>query len=82
LQRVVQLLRDPVPQFGDERLDVHAGYQGAEQTAVWDVGAVLSVTADTAGEDLTNEILLQLPAGYDLLFGRPEGAGTRRPAQG
>ncbi|MEV7468674.1 DUF2267 domain-containing protein [Streptomyces kronopolitis] len=42
-----------------------------EETATWDVGAVLSVAADAAGEDLMNEILLQLPAGYDLLFGRP-----------
>ncbi|MGX1546957.1 DUF2267 domain-containing protein, partial [Streptomyces adustus] len=28
--------------------------------------------ADTAGEDLTGQILLQLPVGYDLLFGRPQ----------
>ncbi|MGW8885803.1 DUF2267 domain-containing protein [Streptomyces sp. NPDC055749] len=42
-----------------------------EQTAVWDVGAVLSVAADAAGEDLTRRLLLQLPPGYDLLFGRP-----------
>ncbi|MFA3839021.1 DUF2267 domain-containing protein [Streptomyces aureus] len=44
----------------------------AEQTAAWDVSAVLSVTADAAGEDLTHRILLQLPPGYDLLFGHPE----------
>ncbi|MEU8675524.1 DUF2267 domain-containing protein [Streptomyces sp. NPDC048560] len=42
-----------------------------ERTAVWDVGAVLSVTADAAGEDLTRRLLLQLPPGYDLLFGHP-----------
>lgn len=42
-----------------------------EQTAMWDVGAVLSVAADAAGEDLTRRLLLQLPPGYDLLFGRP-----------
>ncbi|MET9887482.1 DUF2267 domain-containing protein [Streptomyces sp. NPDC006430] len=41
-------------------------------TATWDVGAVLSVVADAAGEDLTRRLLLQLPPGYDLLFGRPE----------
>ncbi|PWI14842.1 DUF2267 domain-containing protein [Streptomyces sp. Act143] len=49
-----------------------AWIEGAsEQTAAWDVGAVLSTVADTAGDDLLEEILLQLPAGYDLLFGRP-----------
>ncbi|MFF5860083.1 DUF2267 domain-containing protein [Streptomyces sp. NPDC012751] len=50
-----------------------AWIEGAtEQTAAWDVGAVLSTVADAAGEDLMGRILLQLPAGYDLLFGRPE----------
>ncbi|WP_217207040.1 DUF2267 domain-containing protein [Streptomyces sp. AC550_RSS872] len=39
------------------------------QTAAWDVGAVLSTVADAAGHDLLGQILLQLPAGYDLLFG-------------
>ena len=42
-----------------------------EQTAAWDVSAVLSVAADAAGEKLTRRTLLQLPPGYDLLFGRP-----------
>lgn len=50
-----------------------AWIEGAtEQTATWDVSAVLSTVADTAGEDLTEQILLQLPVGYDLLFGRPQ----------
>jgi len=50
-----------------------AWIEGAtEKTAAWDVSAVLSVAADAAGEQLTEEILLQLPDGYDLLFGRPE----------
>ncbi|MGR3939325.1 DUF2267 domain-containing protein [Streptomyces sp. BRA346] len=49
-----------------------AWIEGAtEQTAAWDVSAVLSTVADGAGDDLLSEILLQLPAGYDLLFGRP-----------
>ncbi|MER6377774.1 DUF2267 domain-containing protein [Streptomyces mirabilis] len=43
-----------------------------EQTAAWDVSAVLSTVADAAGEDLLGQILLQLPVGYDLLFGRPQ----------
>ncbi|MCZ0983423.1 DUF2267 domain-containing protein [Streptomyces diastatochromogenes] len=50
-----------------------AWIEGAtEQTATWDVSAVLSTLADTAGEDLMGQILLQLPVGYDLLFGRPQ----------
>ncbi|MER5738809.1 MULTISPECIES: DUF2267 domain-containing protein [unclassified Streptomyces] len=49
-----------------------AWIEGAtEQTATWDVSAVLSTVADTAGDDLLGQILLQLPEGYDLLFGRP-----------
>ncbi|WP_225830171.1 DUF2267 domain-containing protein [Streptomyces sp. NK08204] len=49
-----------------------AWIEGAtEKTATWDVGAVLSVVTDVAGEDLTNRVLLQLPPGYDLLFGHP-----------
>ncbi|QKW04244.1 DUF2267 domain-containing protein [Streptomyces sp. NA02536] len=53
-----------------------AWIEGAtEQTAAWDVSVVLSVVvADIAGDDLLNQILLQLPAGYDLLFGRPQPA--------
>ncbi len=43
-----------------------------QETAQWDVSAVLSVVADAAGEDLMRRILLQLPPGYDLLFGRPQ----------
>ncbi|MFG2125377.1 DUF2267 domain-containing protein [Streptomyces sp. NPDC048710] len=50
-----------------------AWIEGAtEQTAAWDVSAVLSTVADAAGNDLLKEILFQLPAGYDLLFGRPQ----------
>ncbi|MFH9224013.1 DUF2267 domain-containing protein [Streptomyces lydicus] len=52
-----------------------AWIEGAtEETAKWDVGAVLSVAADAAGDELLQRLLLQLPPGYDLLFGRPEGA--------
>ncbi|MGW2939682.1 DUF2267 domain-containing protein [Streptomyces sp. NPDC001156] len=50
-----------------------AWIEGAtEQTAAWDVSAVLSTVADAAGDDLVKQILLQLPVGYDLLFGRPQ----------
>lgn len=50
-----------------------AWIEGAtEQTAAWDVSAVLSTVADAAGDDLLKQILLQLPEGYDLLFGRPQ----------
>lgn len=43
-----------------------------EKTAAWDVSAVLSVAADAAGDELLRRILLQLPPGYDLLFGHPQ----------
>ncbi|MGW7368730.1 DUF2267 domain-containing protein [Streptomyces sp. NPDC054841] len=52
-----------------------AWIEGAtEQTAAWDVSAVLSTAAEAAGDDLLGQILLQLPAGYDLLFGHPQPA--------
>ncbi|MFG2794256.1 DUF2267 domain-containing protein [Streptomyces sp. NPDC048419] len=50
-----------------------AWIEGAtDQTATWDVSAVLSTVADAAGDELLGQILLQLPAGYDLLFGHPQ----------
>jgi uncharacterized protein (DUF2267 family) len=52
-----------------------AWIEGAtEQTATWDVSAALSVVADTVDDNLMHQILLQLPPGYDLLFGRPQPA--------
>lgn len=49
-----------------------AWIEGAtEETAKWDVGAVLSVVADAADEDLMQRVLLQLPPDFDLLFGHP-----------
>lgn len=42
------------------------------ETARWDTGSVLSTLADIAGEDLLRRILIQLPPGYALLFGRAE----------
>ncbi|MGY1435784.1 DUF2267 domain-containing protein [Streptomyces reniochalinae] len=57
-----------------------AWIEGAtDATAAWDVSAVLSVAADAAGEELTRRVLLQLPPGYDLLFGRPQDVGTAGP---
>ncbi|MFJ4894958.1 DUF2267 domain-containing protein [Streptomyces sp. NPDC088788] len=54
---------------------IAAWIEGAsDQTAAWDVSAVLSVAADAAGDELTARVLLQLPPGYDLLFGHPEHA--------
>ncbi|MER7120829.1 DUF2267 domain-containing protein [Streptomyces goshikiensis] len=50
-----------------------AWIEGAtEKTALWDIGAVLSTVAAAAGDALTSEVLLQLPHGYDLLFGHPQ----------
>ncbi|MET8297639.1 MULTISPECIES: DUF2267 domain-containing protein [unclassified Streptomyces] len=50
-----------------------AWIEGAtEKTALWDVSAVLSTVAAAAGDAPTREALLQLPPGYDLLFGYPQ----------
>ncbi|MFD8722151.1 DUF2267 domain-containing protein [Streptomyces sp. NPDC059629] len=46
-------------------------HAGALDAGALDVGAALSTVADAAGDDLLGQILLQLPTGYDLLFGRP-----------
>ncbi|MFF9645768.1 DUF2267 domain-containing protein [Kitasatospora aureofaciens] len=55
-----------------------AWIEGAtEATALWDIGAVLSTVADAADDQLMEQVLLQLPPGYDVLFGRPDA--VRRP---
>ena len=52
-----------------------AWIEGAsEATALWDIGAVLSVVADIAGPELMAQVLLQLPADWPPLFGMPEPA--------
>ncbi len=74
------ILLNPLPAY--EPLDAQrfvrataAWIEGAtEQTAAWDVSAVLSVVADALDDDLLQRILLQLPPDYDLLFGRPSPA--------
>jgi uncharacterized protein (DUF2267 family) len=66
--------REPLPPERFLRATA-AWIEGAtEQTAAWDVSAVLSTVADAAGDDLLGQILLQLPVGYDLLFGHPQPA--------
>ncbi|RAJ66905.1 uncharacterized protein (DUF2267 family) [Streptomyces sp. Amel2xB2] len=45
-------------------------------TARWDVSSVLSVLAQVCGDELTEAILADLPAGYALLFGRAELASA------
>ncbi|HWG27157.1 DUF2267 domain-containing protein [Actinospica sp.] len=77
------ILLNPLP--AHEPLDadrfvraVAAWIEGAtEKTATWDAGAVLSVVAEAAGEDLLGRVLLQLPPGYDLLFGHPQSPERR-----
>ncbi|MFJ9770328.1 DUF2267 domain-containing protein [Kitasatospora sp. NPDC101157] len=55
-----------------------AWIEGAtEATALWDIGAVLSTVADAADDRLMEQVLLQLPPGYDALFGQPDV--VRRP---
>ncbi|MEV4394996.1 DUF2267 domain-containing protein [Nonomuraea sp. NPDC049607] len=77
-ETLAQVLLNPLPAYEPltpERFvrATAAWIEGStEKTATWDVSAVLSVVADTAGEDLMKRILLQLPPGYDLLFGRPQ----------
>lgn len=72
------LLLNPLPAaepLGPQRFvrATAAWIDGAtEETAQWDVSAVLSVVADEADDELMRRILLQLPPGYDLLFGRPQ----------
>ncbi|MEV4505603.1 DUF2267 domain-containing protein [Streptomyces klenkii] len=41
-------------------------------TTRWDTGSVLCAVAALAGPDLLTRILVQLPSGYALLFGRAE----------
>ncbi|MFE4514793.1 DUF2267 domain-containing protein [Kitasatospora sp. NPDC056783] len=38
-------------------------------TAQWDIGAVLSTVADLVPGPLLDQVIEQLPDGYDLLFG-------------
>ncbi|MFC8076703.1 DUF2267 domain-containing protein [Streptomyces sp. NPDC057307] len=45
---------------------------GTAATTRWDVGTVLALVADLAGDDLLDRVLAQLPPGYALLFGRAE----------
>jgi hypothetical protein len=59
------------PDLAKERGEYESIEEATEQTAAWDVSAALRAATHAAGEDLTRRILLQLPAGYDLLFGRP-----------
>ncbi|MEU9047961.1 MULTISPECIES: DUF2267 domain-containing protein [unclassified Kitasatospora] len=43
-------------------------------TAQWDIGAVLSTLADLVPGELIDQVIEQLPEGYDLLFGHPTPA--------
>ncbi|MFD7626316.1 DUF2267 domain-containing protein [Streptomyces sp. NPDC059851] len=62
------------PLSPDRFVRVTAAWIGGatEKTALWDVGAVLSTVAAAAGDALLSEVLLQLPPGFDLLFGHPQ----------
>ncbi|MEW1914278.1 DUF2267 domain-containing protein [Kitasatospora sp. NPDC085895] len=40
--------------------------------ARWDVSSVLAALADLAGDRLTDRLLVRLPRGYALLFGRAD----------
>ncbi|WP_234443060.1 DUF2267 domain-containing protein [Streptomyces cellulosae] len=59
---------------------VAARIEGATPaTARWDVSSVLSVLPPLLGDDLVDRLIIQLPAGYALLFGRPQLMPTARP---
>ncbi|MEU2930655.1 DUF2267 domain-containing protein [Streptomyces sp. NPDC007251] len=42
-----------------------------EETARWDASAVLTTVADCVDSQLVQQMLVQLPPGYGLLFGHP-----------
>ncbi|MEU0116145.1 DUF2267 domain-containing protein [Streptomyces bobili] len=62
------------PQPAQEFVDtVATRIEGATPaTARWDVSSVLGVLPNLIGDDLTGQVLSQLPPGYALLFGRAE----------
>ncbi|MFE0514268.1 DUF2267 domain-containing protein [Streptomyces sp. NPDC058964] len=45
---------------------------GTPATTRWDTGTVLRIVAQLAGDELLSRILVRLPSGYALLFGRGE----------
>ncbi|MEU1889568.1 DUF2267 domain-containing protein [Streptomyces pristinaespiralis] len=73
-----ELLLDPAPAttplgpraFVETVADLIEG--ATDETARWDTGAVLTTLADLAGQALLARVLVQLPSGYALLFGRAE----------
>ncbi len=75
-----QLVRQAPPAEGPVSSEqfvqaVAAWIEGATAaTALWDVGAVLSTVADLADEELLRQLMMQLPTGFELLFGRPQAA--------
>ncbi|MBZ4017756.1 DUF2267 domain-containing protein [Streptomyces purpurogeneiscleroticus] len=52
--------------------DLAARTGGTLATTRWDAGSVLGVVAHLAGPSLLDRILVQLPSGYAILFGRAE----------
>lgn len=42
------------------------------ETARWDASAVLTTVADAVSGGELNQVLTQLPAGYAVLFGKPD----------
>lgn len=55
-----------------------AWIEGAtEATALWDIGAVLSVVAEIAGAELMADVLAQLPEDWPPLFDPRASAGLK-----
>ncbi|QPP08089.1 DUF2267 domain-containing protein [Streptomyces bathyalis] len=62
------------PLTGPEFVDTVARrlQDATSATARWDVSSVLAVLAEVCGDDLTDQVIADLPPGYALLFGRAE----------
>nr|WP_223180960.1 DUF2267 domain-containing protein [Streptomyces griseicoloratus] len=72
-QVFVASIPDPEPLTGWAFVkDLASRTGGSLATTRWDVGSVLGVVAELAGEPLLDRILAQLPTGYAILFGRAE----------
>lgn len=72
-QIFVASIPDPEPLTGWSFVKELASRTGGSlATTRWDVGSVLGVVAELAGQPLLDRILAQLPTGYAILFGRAE----------
>jgi uncharacterized protein (DUF2267 family) len=64
----------PAESFGVEEFlrRVAATTGGTPESARWDASAVLTTIAEAISGGELNDVLTQLPAGYAVLFGKPD----------